>query len=753
VARALLITAIDPEFIAARAQMQETGTEVDELGTVYTLGTFDGRHHTWDIGLIQVDQGNTRSGILTALGVTRLRPDVVLFLGVAGCLKPKDVSLGDVVAGGLVRGYERGKETDEGFQLRSESFSGAHRLVQAAHHVVHDDHWQRRVLKGRGKPRAVVGTIAAGEKLLNSERGPVREFLGKNVSDAVAVEMEGLGVVTAAHICGADAIVLRAISDNLADKDETDRGEWQPVAANHVAAFAFELLAVLRLPGSETAEPPVGAIPAAAATPAGLPPALQEQFAHIADTDSSLASQLSSALRFPPGAGRAVVMELITAPPQWLDGAGSLGWQFIGGMADLYEASDAASKAYERAARLGPQRPWRWLARAAASAAVAGDQARAAALLTEAHASAPDDVFVATYAATLRQDWAGLAELLDRTDVDSEEALTLDLYAAFALWQLGRFDEATARIAAVSTKFPERATALMVHAELLLARAVQDKSSDRMGDLQAALKLGIEARDRYHQWDGVAVRALLVACRAALAADDAETVLRLALGSELGGEATDQESSDPRVLTLASRAAILAGREDVQSGLQAKMRGTFSAALMDALRMKRANLKDPQVVEALGIAAALAVEPSEIFAVLFHLADVGAELPDRQLRLLADADPEMADVVAARASSARGDFVDAVDRLRRWSAASADASRALGHTHAQAGEIERAIEVFRKASDQFGLPTMLLDAVDVALAATDANRVLELVALVLTGLTRPDQIERLMPRRGPGPAT
>ena len=437
VPRALLITAIDPEFVAARAHIGVSGTSVDGQGTIYTLGSFVGQHHTWDIALIQVDQGNVRSAVLTTLGVTHFQPDVVLLLGVAGCLKPADLGLGDVVAGGLVRGYERGKETDKGFQLRSEAYTGAHRLVQAAHQVVHAGQWQHRALSGSGMPRAVVGTIAAGEKLLNSDRGPVRKFLATKVTDAVAVEMEGLGVVTAAHICATEALVIRAISDNLADKQETDKAEWQPIAASHVAAFGFELLAILQWPGSDTARSPESVMDRQT-VPVGLPSNLQEQFEGIAKHDKAVGSELARALMFPPGGGAPVVTELITNPPGWLRGADAATWGFLAGSAEAFDAFAAASVAYERAGRVyGNPRP-RWLARAANSAAAAGDQARAAAMIDEAQAIAPDDVFVKTYAAGIRQDWVTVAGLTDRVGLDPQEALSLHLYVAFGLRQQGR---------------------------------------------------------------------------------------------------------------------------------------------------------------------------------------------------------------------------------------------------------------------------------------------------------------------------
>jgi nucleoside phosphorylase len=715
VARALLITAIPAEFQAVLDHFAVTDYEVDGQGTYYTVGNFQGKHEAWRIGVIQVLQGNTRSAILTALGVTHFRPDVVLLVGVAGALK--DLRLGDVVAAPVVRGYERGKETDDGFLPRGEVFNSAHRLVQAAQHVVSQELWQARIVRRRGTPKAVVETIAAGEKLLVSDRGPVRELLRKHVSDAVAVEMEGLGVLAAAQICEAKALVIRAASDNLADKDEADKAEWQPTAAGHAAAFAFELLAELRLPPSGGAyDRDAGG--SSRATPPSLPPSIVTTLEQLRASRPDVAAHVVDAFRFPPAAGAVVMDELVSSPPDWLESAPAQAWSLVGSVAELYNAPKAASSAYERAARLRPPLWWRWLARAAAGAVVAGDVDRARGLMAEASAHAPDDVFVLAFDAALRNDYNLGATLTDRTHVDDEEALLLDGYLAVAQWQNGEQSRAAGLLNSMMERYPDKAGPPLVHAQLLLTQAITDKSHDRMHDLELALNLAIQARDRYHSWGGAATRAIVIAGEAALAADDPQTALRLALSKELGGDATDVEAADSRVIGLASKAAILAGRDDIQAALAPIQRGTFSAALMDALRIKRESDADPRVVDSLQGALELASSPSEVFAVLFHLADAGAELPLSKLEEIEAADPELADIVRARAESAAGNFEAAQNRLRKWSGSSAEANRALGHTHAQAGEIQKAIDVFRDGAKRFGTTTSLLDGVDVALAGS-----------------------------------
>ena len=67
-------------------------------------------------------------------------------------------------------------------------------------------------------------------------------MVGKYASDAVAVEMEGIGFLEAAYLHpGLDALVIRGISDLLI-KTQADEEYWQPIASRHAAAFAVELL-------------------------------------------------------------------------------------------------------------------------------------------------------------------------------------------------------------------------------------------------------------------------------------------------------------------------------------------------------------------------------------------------------------------------------------------------------------------------------------------------------------------------------
>jgi tetratricopeptide (TPR) repeat protein len=71
-------------------------------------------------------------------------------------------------------------------------------------------------------------------------------LVSRTYGDAVAVEMEGHGFLLGVHMSEpTQGIVVRGISDLLNDKDEANDDKWQPVAASHAAAFAFQVLSKL----------------------------------------------------------------------------------------------------------------------------------------------------------------------------------------------------------------------------------------------------------------------------------------------------------------------------------------------------------------------------------------------------------------------------------------------------------------------------------------------------------------------------
>lgn len=238
---AIVLTALQVEFLAVRAHLGDPRPVAHPKGTAYDAGTFVSAAGTWTVVVVQTGPGNVRAAIEAERAIAHFHPSLLLFVGVAGGLK--DVTLGDVVAATKVYGYESGKAEKE-FLTRTEIGESSYDLVQRAMRVAREGHWQQRISPTPSHhPRAIVAPIAAGEKVVVSKEAEVFQVLRRSFSDAAAVEMEGFGALRAGYANSAvHALVVRGISDLIEKKAEADAGGSQEKASAHAAAFAFEVL-------------------------------------------------------------------------------------------------------------------------------------------------------------------------------------------------------------------------------------------------------------------------------------------------------------------------------------------------------------------------------------------------------------------------------------------------------------------------------------------------------------------------------
>lgn len=244
--KAVVLTALPLEFRAVREQLTDLHESTHpSAGTVYDVGRLASGHGDWEVALVEVGPGNLNASLETERAIDHFGPQVVLFVGVAGGVK--DVKLGDVVVATKVYGYESGKDTADGFRARPDLGMTGHALLSRARAEARQLAWAARV-KGTPAPEdveVVIGPIAAGEKVLANRESEVVRFLRENYGDTLAVEMEGHGVMRAAHQRNVNALVVRGVSDLLSGKGDADKAGWQPRAARHAAAFAAQVLAKL----------------------------------------------------------------------------------------------------------------------------------------------------------------------------------------------------------------------------------------------------------------------------------------------------------------------------------------------------------------------------------------------------------------------------------------------------------------------------------------------------------------------------
>ncbi|MEC4818338.1 MAG: 5'-methylthioadenosine/S-adenosylhomocysteine nucleosidase, partial [Scytonema sp. PMC 1069.18] len=242
---AVILTAIPVEYKAVRVHLTQLREELHPQGTVYERGQFAANGTVWDVVIVEIGAGNTGAALEAERAINHFQPNVILFVGVAGGIK--DVSLGDVVAATKVYGYESGK-AKIAFEPRPDVGLSTYRLIQRARAEAKKDDWLQRLKPNIPSrvPRVLVAPIAAGEKVVASKLSSLLRFLQTNYGDALAVEMEGRGLLQAAHANQqVSALIVRGISDLISSKSQTDKAGWQEIAVRHASAFAFEILAKL----------------------------------------------------------------------------------------------------------------------------------------------------------------------------------------------------------------------------------------------------------------------------------------------------------------------------------------------------------------------------------------------------------------------------------------------------------------------------------------------------------------------------
>lgn len=215
---------------------------------------------SYTVGIVETGPGNVDASVAAVQVVDDLDAEIVVVVGIAGGLK--DVRVGDVVISSKVYWVEAGKEK-EFYQTRPDFGPVSEALVQRARTVVVENGWRGRAKSpGEGltlngeDAEALVAPIAVSEQVVSSRESDVVSVIQQGFGDAVAVEMESVGILKAVHqVDGCHGLAIRGISDLLEGKEEVEEHGSQAHAAANAAGFVVELLATLCEHEMEPPEP------------------------------------------------------------------------------------------------------------------------------------------------------------------------------------------------------------------------------------------------------------------------------------------------------------------------------------------------------------------------------------------------------------------------------------------------------------------------------------------------------------------
>ncbi len=251
----LILTPLPLEFKAVVRHLDNRKSFIKDAA-VYERGTFTGKQHTYEVIIAEPGMKNVDMALATEKAIQHFQPQIVLLVGIAGGVK--EVRIGDVLIAKKVYGYESGKEDADGYKSRPsvESFSAD--LLAHAQALSRNPNWKQRTVDGAADALIFMAPIAAGDKVVAGTDNPTFQGIKKHFNDTLGLEMEAIGFAMALqkyrHIHG---LAIRGISDLCEGKSETDKQDWQPVAADRAAAVSFELLHELDI--SNFISPPMDA--------------------------------------------------------------------------------------------------------------------------------------------------------------------------------------------------------------------------------------------------------------------------------------------------------------------------------------------------------------------------------------------------------------------------------------------------------------------------------------------------------------
>lgn len=738
---ALILTALPLEYAAVRDRLGAGSERRAPSGARYCEAVVRGKNIEWTVRLFETSVGSATAAAALGRAVGDFRPDLVVFSGVAGGLRPDDQHHGDVII--IERAYQGqggksyGDDGESKFKSRPKAALATEQMIQLARSIA------RAPAPLRPEYVIAVGDLATTEEVVADNRGPVSQRLTEQLNNCVAVDMETHGVYEAARQHGVPVVAVRGLSDIGGKKDPENDRNWQPVAAGNAATIALELLIRAhpddldsRGAGRGTPNGPTQA-PGSDTSSRPLPPQVSAMLETLATESPTRADAARDDLTDAKATPRTVLSMLTTHPPAWLrqDRTG-LAWGIVATAGDAVHTRSART-AWQQAAVIAEKG-------GDASAAAVFRLFAARSIVTEhdgvrdivatvrkaltdidlsgASALAPvvdfwrravgsNDVDVDLMpAARLALTGLGRADLLPKLSLGSagddslpaadlpawlNDRVVAEIMLVVCTGLLADDDYGRARVWANQTVelAPWSSEARLRQAQAMLGSTHDSLSigaADAVTDeLMRIESIALQIRRDRAAWGGRTDEALALAGRSRVEMDDPQGALALLLAPPRG-TATANEADSPVVAQVSTVAALRTGDVDLAAKLADSVEQPIERHLLRAATFSQTSNTHDWARREYRSALELAEEPRQIGQALLGLARLRVPVTDDpvladRLAELGRADPQGADLVRATVALVAGDAQTCLGYARRYRSLVAveltsDALSTLGRT-------------------------------------------------------------------------
>lgn len=226
----VIVTALEAEAGPSLRRLNEVVPE-NRSGVYLNRGNLKTASGSATVYVCSVGVGNAKAIMNTTRLLDVLRPDLTVFCGIAG--GRKEAEIGSVVVANLVYNYESGKEKSEGLAPRPRHVGLSPSAEFLASAFLAKERTLEKTYEVFMKP------IACGEKVVGTTKGVSAAVIESTYGDALAVEMEGFGFLSALEHTRSPALLVRGVSDRLDRKEET---EDHGLAIENATDLVFRLI-------------------------------------------------------------------------------------------------------------------------------------------------------------------------------------------------------------------------------------------------------------------------------------------------------------------------------------------------------------------------------------------------------------------------------------------------------------------------------------------------------------------------------